>query len=868
MKKSLCILISLILFLFPLHSQRNLNSHASSSKPHWKLIQTGDYRIEVKFDPGELRLDERLINKKEYASIDFQATNNNIEGHGFPQIPYKSIIIGTAPNARPVINKIKVQKRNLNLKKIVPNPDILYEEPISRPIYIENDSIYSRDAYFPDYSVQIVDAGFFRDQKIWEVRIFPLRYNPVRGNALVYSQFSISIDLVYERDRGEFNPVKPGKEEIELYRKKIENFSYSRKWLARPGRKIPKIMGKKLEGDWYKMTFLEEGVYRIDLSTLSANGINLEGFPMGGLKIFAPYTGGQPLSRDPGISVKPNIIEVPAMRVDVNGDGSFNGSDYILFFGIKVNRWFFNEAAQKFEFNLNPYTFENVYWLNADKSPSEPGIEMEVVESISTAPDIIQQNYREMIHHEREYYNFLRSGLRWYGESFQGKSSSRIINFDIENLVSQDSVNFAIRFKGGSMETTNTHHHSFAVYLNGQRILSDINSSNYGAKKGSITLPGSALREGKNELKASYSSNTIASKAHLDWFNITFSRSLKAVENILEFFSSGVPGAVEYHLGGFSTDEIFIFDVSSFKNVRRIIPHKIENGSATFRKEEVSGQRSQYLALIPSAFSTPLRIEKNPDFANVRLRNPSNRADFIIIAYDDFYDEALKLKELREKRDGLKTKVVKISDVYNEFSAGIKDPLAIRFFLKYAYNNWQPPSPSYLLLLGDGDYDFRNISGSSLNLLPTFQIENESYIDNREVDDGFVYLTGPASQSEIYYPDMAVGRLTARDRAEAKAMVDKIINYETQQIYGNWKNTVTLVADDFFRPYPNEIYHIGDTESILVPSIPKSFVVKKLYLPEYPMVQDVSLFGVRRPGATEAILNQLHRGTLIINFIG
>ena len=41
------------------------------------------------------------------------------------------------------------------------------------------------------------------------------------------------------------------------------------------------------------------------------------------------------------------------------------------------------------------------------------------------------------------------------------------------------------------------------------------------------------------------------------------------------------------------------------------------------------------------------------------------------------------------------------------FPWDLVDPIAIRDFIKYAYDNWQK-QPGYVLLFGDGDYDYKN----------------------------------------------------------------------------------------------------------------------------------------------------------------
>ena len=52
--------------------------------------------------------------------------------------------------------------------------------------------------------------------------------------------------------------------------------------------------------------------------------------------------------------------------------------------------------------------------------------------------------------------------------------------------------------------------------------------------------------------------------------------------------------------------------------------------------------------------------------------------------------------------------VVDIDDIYDEFSDGLFNPFAIRRFLRYAYNSWQQPAPTYVVLVGDAHYDYKN----------------------------------------------------------------------------------------------------------------------------------------------------------------
>jgi len=161
-----------------------------------------------------------------------------------------------------------------------------------------------------------------------------------------------------------------------------------------------------------------------------------------------------------------------------------------------------------------------------------------------------------------------------------------------------------------------------------------------------------------------------------------------------------------------------------------------------------------------------------------------------------------------------------------------KIPMQLEIFLYKMYNECPSPKPYFVLLFGDGTYDYRNISGNAKNFIPQFEKPetNGSYdaIQTFNTDDAFVRI----DNNDI--PDLAIGRLPINNIDEAEAAVDKIIFYERNSQPGLWQIKTTLIADDPARPNDNEPFHITDTENYLVPNLPKSSLLNKIYLTEYP----------------------------------
>ncbi|HSN76176.1 MAG TPA: C25 family cysteine peptidase, partial [Anaerolineae bacterium] len=160
---------------------------------------------------------------------------------------------------------------------------------------------------------------------------------------------------------------------------------------------------------------------------------------------------------------------------------------------------------------------------------------------------------------------------------------------------------------------------------------------------------------------------------------------------------------------------------------------------------------------------------------------------------------------------GLRVAKVDVQDIYDEWSYGRRDPEAIRSFLTYAYRCWNgglcaappavPPNPpQYVLLVGDGHYDFTGVSGTTFpNLIPPYLVHVDPWLGEALADNRYVSVDGP----DDFMPDMAIGRIPANTPAEVEAVVAKTIAYETTSPVGPWQERVVFVADRDVDPAGN-----------------------------------------------------------------
>ena len=254
------------------------------------------------------------------------------------------------------------------------------------------------------------------------------------------------------------------------------------------------------------------------------------------------------------------------------------------------------------------------------------------------------------------------------------------------------------------------------------------------------------------------------------------------------------------------------------------------------RSSDTARADSRYLALSSSRY---LSVDSTALDQPSNWRSPVNGADYIIITHEDFYDAALTLADHR-RASGLRVATVKIGDVYDEFNNGIFNPRAIRDFLKYAYENWARPAPTYVLLIGDAYQDYKdNLHTGTRNYVPSQNIES-SLFGEISSDQWFVTVSGEDS-----LPDMFIGRLVAQTRQEADIMVAKVIDYDRLPPDSSWNTSTLFVADD-----DESVFQVVSEQ--LASRLPYYYSRHRVYASNYP------------PGDPRAdIVNRINTGSVV-----
>ncbi len=705
------------------------------------------------------------------------------------------------------------------------------------------------------------NTGFFGNVPAGLLEIYPIQPGEDDRQLKLLRAATVRIDFSGIAAENQSHTMQPFPL-TQSYRGAFLNEKSAAQWL-RPQREIAKQTAAYPSGQWQKITVKENGIHYLTSSDISEAGSSTQNIDINRLFLYSNSSGGRELPSEPGMAVPENLTEI-GRSIFGDEDGLFNSGDTIIFWG-RSSSGMDADTNGELNFSRNHYSFNNYYWLLIADSPGSPK-EMTSKPSLSGTADITVSTFEKIDRHEVEASNFLRSGKRWYGEKFNQSGSGVSILFQLPGYAQEYPAQIKIRTKGANDEVSVRH--KFVLYLNQstEPIARSLDASGYGSQYLSFEY---TLTPGLNLFRIDYTSNSSAGQAYVDFMELRYQRELRPENQPLEFWGPRSGGSVAYEISNNHLSVPLLFEITDWKNVRMQEMHTASVTNLLFTQTNDIRNRSHYYLSSREHFLHPEEIVSVSDPGWNTLRSPDNGADYIIITSEEFLPAAQDLAKIHTEEvpaaDRLSTFICTQAQIVREFNADLSDPLTIRLFLKYAYENWTIP-PQYVVLIGDGTYDYRGISSSEYNFVYTYQVENNNDIDaftSYATDARFAYIHGSDKLM-----DVGIGRIPCRTVNEAQNTVDKIRDYLTRPLYGAWRNRITLVADDPVRPNTNEPGHIQDSENSVAANIPDNFILSKLYLLEYPEVQDASTYGVRKPAATEAILNALANGTTIINYLG
>ena len=376
------------------------------------------------------------------------------------------------------------------------------------------------------------------------------------------------------------------------------------------------------------------------------------------------------------------------------------------------------------------------------------------------------------------YVSALRNGEdeNWFGAAVIPNQQT-VQTLNAVNVKTDASAHLSVKLQGVVLVS-----HLVNVKIN-DTDLGVVTFGNYENKQFDFDVPANALREGVNSvyLQAVGASNDASL---VDTIRLSYRRGYTTNNNRLRFT---VPAAQSVRVNGFNDANISVFELRGGIVRQQIFgsPKNVENNYG-FSLSAANYDR-EMIAVADSTVETA-SVERN---APSTWNRTDNQANFVIITSGELRESADNLAAMREAQ-GLKTKVVLVDDLFDEFTYGRRDPEAIRSFLRTATTRWRT-QPQYALLFGDSSYDSRN----NLGLTVTRDI-----VPTKLVDTAYMETSSDAWLADFDYDgaeDIALGRLPVGDAAEAAAAVEKLARFDAQGV--RQENRDVFIADSGFDSY-------------------------------------------------------------------
>ncbi len=626
-------------------------------------------------------------------------------------------------------------------------------------------------------------------------------------------------------------------------------------------------------GSWYKIGVTQNGVYRLNFNDLVQLGLDPQSAPFDRLQIYG--NGGRMLPLFNGHFNHNDLVENSIYTFDSNGNNIFDQNDYVLFYGIAPNRWLLSDAQNGiYTHERNVYSDTTYYFITFGNTP---GKRIQNKESIN-ATQVNDVDWFDDFHiFETDEVNIIGSGRNWFGERFDAINNSYSFSRTFQNRDISRPINVSARVASRCVNCNIT----YQLRVNGNPIGDFIGASVspvYFADYARFAEGSFNVTTNSNNINVTISRLNQIGEGWLDFITINAKRKLIFSGSSLEFRNSTMLTSIDptrYTLSNIP-NPMTIWDISDPLNPRNQ-QFTTNGGSASFVSQ--SDSLEVFIAFNNAIQNTPFLLGSIP---NQNL-HALGYADLLIVSHPKFWEEALRLGKHRETVDGFSFHLINIYDIYNEFSGGSQDPAALRNFVRMFYQraNSQAEMPRYLLLMGDGSYDFKpylgrikDANGNNINnnFIPTFQSFNSfSRSGSSFTSDDFFAMVDQNNGviNDNLIPDtlrIGVGRLFVRTLTEAKNVVDKIIHYDLEKnCFGDWRNYLALVADDNELSWEDSFFHVSEELDQLMGNEHPVYNVDKVYLDAFDL--EVSA-GRRYPEARRALNNRAEKGALLINFIG
>jgi hypothetical protein len=688
--------------------------------------------------------------------------------------------------------------------------------------------------------------------------LLPVIVCPVQGGT-AYGEIRIGLSFRGGRTSGLSGPQDPFFERV--VGRNLVNSAIARSLptgASLTSSAVSQPAGFSRSSTWLELPVTSSGLHYV--TGLQLRSAGLTSLASSEIRIF--NGGGLPLPVDNNVP-RPEFREV-AVLIQDGGDGNIDDQDRIYFFGEAANRWVYSAVTLPI-FTNNIYDSENVYWLAVGGTFGGAPARMQTIDESTPSPDTVITEFDSYVRVEQD--NLLLRGSDGHIDSYYlwywSDETSVTAFVPTYGAVPGDSARLKVTARTSGVSNTQGY---VDLTVNGSRPL-DRSRNTFSCTYVSYDLM-SGLNEFAMALTPLVASASGYTPPYLNNIELIYRRQLSADNGSLDVRLTQFDAAARLQFSDEFTTNPLVLDISNpispaiMSSVRRV------GGALEADVFTENGSVNRYYA---TSFSVARPVEDVRTVSPVDLGLLPQQADLIVVTAERFVSDLDEYVAYRQAR-GITTAVVTVEDIMDNFSYGLTDPTAIRDFLKYAYETWPQPAPHAALLVGDANYDYRDVLNTGRpNYVPSYIHSRNTASDPTYSDDNYVYFGDYGvydADTSFIIPDrgfdMMISRWPVSQRSELATIVSKIRQYEANETLGAWRNRVTYVADDEHGTFINiaEPFHTWDSEKLDTLYTPRHFQRRKVYMIDFPFVN------TEKPAVNNAIVDAVNDGTLLINYVG
>lgn len=479
------------------------------------------------------------------------------------------------------------------------------------------------------------------------------------------------------------------------------------------------------------------------------------------------------------------------------------------------------------------YTKANVYrlWVDA-RQPRR------VAEDSTAPPNVLPQTwYMETVSvaDNVEYAAFSPTGDPWYQARLRTGTTLKTWDFPVVlDRLAAGGAGGALRVRlFGGIDPPGSPDHHVRVWFNGT-LVADVYGDGTQEILIDAPLPRTLLQPGANSLTiglvgdTGYSSDIV----HLEGYSVTYPREAAAREGSLRLATV----APRVEVRGLDAAEAVVYRLAEGGTPALLTGARILKDAEGFTLAFPGGLGGTYFVSTSSAL---LRPQLRPGRPAADLLG--SRANYLIISHPDFLDGLAPLMALRQAQ-GFTVKVVDVEDVFASYSHSVFDPEALRQYLAAAYARL---GTTHVLLVGGDTYDYHDyLRIGSRSFIPSMYVDTSVYSRFAPSDSAM------ADVDRDGVPDLAIGRLPVRTRAELAEVVEKILQYERR----DYVNEAVLSAD---ASDPNANIPFKQASEAMAQGWPGNWTITRAYLDDVPVAT-----------ARATLMAGIDRGASLTSFVG